>query len=116
MTNKREPFAIPKEEDDSFGWAVWVDGQMTGRDLDADVARELSDHVNAAFEARVKEEVKKAVEDNEEFKAKLIESMICPEDADPVWAHGFKVAQVAIAKVIRAKNLPRELREPEGKP
>ena len=105
--SKREPFAKVFEYGINVG-EIEVYSESDDKEVVA--------QINAALNARVDDEVREAVEDNEEFKAKLIESMICPEDADPVWAHGFKVAQVAIAKVIRAKNLPRELREPEGKP
>lgn len=94
-------------EDDEFGETlVIIDGEegVPGDERFENVVGKI----NAVFNARVEEEVRKAVEDNEGFKAKLIESMNCPEDADPVWAHGFKVAQVAIAKIVRAKNLPRE--------
>lgn len=112
--SKREPFARATKHPTLDTWIVadvagnnlcWSDGSQSWEKWDAEAR---ANAVNAAFNALVDEEVKKAVEDNEGFKAKLIESMNCPEDADPVWAHGFKVAQVAIAKIVRAKNLPRE--------
>jgi hypothetical protein len=78
---KREPFAYVEKFKDTENYFVVAGGHTilpTQRKNDADYRAFM---LNAAFNARVDEEVRKAVEDFRERAAKLMEDPdACPED------------------------------------
>lgn len=58
-----EPFAVPIEDEDDFGFIVWIKGQKICDGMEKKSAYGLADHINAAFNRRLDEEISKVLGD-----------------------------------------------------